>query len=363
MVSPWNRRTLALCGTLALVLLSACNGKPAAQSSAAPARKPVPQRVEVELVERLPTRSSHRRNGTLKASRTARLFNQEEGQVIEVPPHEGEWVKRGDLLVRLDDRLLQAQLAKARATTRQARLDLKRLSDLVKRRAVSEEELTRASTALDVALAEQKLLETRIDYTRLSAPFDGQISERRVEPGDVVSRYSHLMSMIDPRSLVAELSISELLLPQLGVGDPVTLRIDALGTQSYPGRILRIHPQLDPKTHQGVVEVAPDPVPEGARAGQFVRVTFQTRERPRLMIPFHALRRDRNGAFVYLMDGENRAHRQRVRSGTRIADRVEIVEGLKAGDTLITRGFLGLTEGRSVEPINDRSSSVAGDGR
>lgn len=348
---PWSRNKQLWWIPLILLLAGCGNQQPAETKKPAPKRQPPEHLVELLSVQPRPSSSTHTRTGSLMASRNARLYNQEEGQVLEVRVHEGDRVKKGDLLLLLDDRLLQAQLEKAQATSRQARLDLKRLSNLVKRRAVSEEEQTRAATALEVALAEQKLLETRLRYTRISAPFDGVISQRRVEPGDVVARYSHLLSLLDPQSLVVELQVSELLLPQLAIDDPVSLQIDALGGERFPGRILRIHPQLDARTRQGVVEVAPDPVPAGARAGQFARASFSTRQTARILVPFHALQRDRQGEFLYLVGADQKAEQRRVRSGLRIADSVEIIEGLEPGDKVITRGFLGLRSGITVVAV------------
>ncbi|MET0101122.1 MAG: efflux RND transporter periplasmic adaptor subunit [Sedimenticola sp.] len=328
-----------------------CTEKPGAEKKAKK-RTSRDHLVEVITTRNEQTRSSHERTGSLRARRTVRIHNQEEGRVTAVPFYEGDRVKQGESLVRLADDLLQAELEKARATTRQANVDLKRIRGLVKKRAASEDELARAQTAVDVARAEQKLLETRIGYTRITAPFAGVISERKIEPGDVVSKHSHLLTVTDPGSLVTEIHVSELLLPHLKNGDPVSVRIDALGSGRFTGSILRIHPELDSLTRQGVVEVLLEPVPDGARAGQFARVTLQTAQAERLLVPFGAIRRDREGEYVFLMGQDQKARQARIRSGIRLAEKIEVLEGLESGQRVITRGFLGLTEGKKVKAVN-----------
>jgi RND family efflux transporter MFP subunit len=341
----------AICLLLLLSgLLGGCDRK-AAESGAPGKHAKSAHLVEVQAVVREPISSAYQRTASLKARRIARIYNQEEGRIVQLPWFEGDRIEQGALLLQLDGALLQAELDKARATARQARLDLKRMTDLIRRNAVSKDEVERARTALDVTAAEQRMLEIRLGYTRIEAPFAGVLSARLVEPGDVIGEHTHVLTLIDPASLVIEVQVSELLLPHLKVGDPVEIRIDALGSERFSGSILRIHPALDRNTRQGVVEAALEPVPAGARSGQFARVTLETAAIPRLLIPFAALQRDREGEYVYVVDADSKAQRTPVRSGLRAADRVEILEGLEPGQQVVTRGRLGLGAGKKVKAV------------
>ncbi|HEB95442.1 MAG TPA: efflux RND transporter periplasmic adaptor subunit [Sedimenticola thiotaurini] len=337
---------------LPILLLAGCSRPPpAAPDNGTPRRQPS-HLVETVTIAPREVSTSQERTGTLRARRRVRIHNQEEGEITKMPFYEGEPVAAGQLLVQINDDLLSAELDKAKANTRLARVNLRRVQDLLKRKAASKDELARARNALDVALAEQRLLETRLGHTRITAPFDGVIAERKAEPGDVASKYSHLLTLTDPRSLVIEIDLSELLLPRVKPGDPVQVRIDALGRRSFPGHIRRIHPELDPVTRQGTVEIALDPVPAGARAGQFARVTLETTRAPRLLVPFEAVRRDRGGEYVYRLDRDDRVRRTPVRSGLRIGSGIEILDGLEPGDRVVSRGFLGLSDGNRVEPVD-----------
>lgn len=345
------RLTAIVCACLLLGgALTGCDRQTGGTS--VPKQKPASEHlVEVQPVVLEPVSSAYQRTASLKARRIARVYNQEEGRILDLPWYEGDRVEKNALLLRLDDALLRAELDKAWATARQANLNLERLDNLVKRNAVSKDERERARTALDVAMAERRMLETRLSYMRVEAPFTGLVSARLAEPGDVIGEHTHVLTLIDPSSLVIEVQVSELLLPHLKLGNLVEIRIDALGRVEYSGKILRIHPALDPSTRQGVVEVALDPVPEGARAGQFARVTLKTAVAPRLLIPFPALQRDRQGEYVYLVDADSKARRTLVRSGLRAAQRVEILEGLSPGQQVITRGLLGLADGKKVKAV------------
>ncbi len=345
----------------AAVLLAGCDWLNPAPEVAKPRRERAAHPVEVLQLRLAPSSTAQERTGSLRTRRLVRIYNQEEGRIVELPVFEGDRVAAGDLLLSLDDALLGAELAKARATARQARVDLQRVSDLAERQVASQDELARARTAVDVAQAEQQLLETRLGYTRIQAPFGGVISARYFEPGDVVPRHTHILTLSDPSSLVTELPVSELLLAHLSLNDPAEVRIDALGNQHFQGRILRIHPDVDPATRMGLVEVVLDPVPAGARAGQFARVTLHSAEAERMLVPFAVLQRDRSEEFVYRFDPAKRqVERQAVRSGLRIADRVEILDGLEPGQWLVTKGFLGLQPGKAVNPVNLQPAS--GDG-
>ena len=316
--------------------------------------------MEVATVARDTLNLSRVYTGSLRARRIVRVHVQEEGRLTALPFFEGDRVAAGARLLTLDATLLETELEKALAVRREAEANLARLERLAKNRMVAEEDVLRARTAVDVAKSEEVLLRTRLGYTVVSAPFAGQVTERLVEPGDIVERHQHVLTVADPASLVADLEISELVLPHLSVGHPAEVRIDALGTQVFPGRVQRIHPAMDPATRQGRVEVELDPAPDGARAGQFARVTFRIDALDRQVIPFSALRRDTEGEYVFRLAGDATVERVRVRGGRRLAERVEVLEGLADGDRIVTKGFLGLSAGTTVKIVGAGAKKTPG---
>jgi len=311
--------------------------------------------VEVAVAE--PGRLSYTadRAGSLRALREVRIVNQEEGQLTEVRAREGDRVAAGQVLVRYDDRILRAQLDKATATLKQAELDYRRNRQLLDKGFISADAVSRVATELEIARAEERLLRARVQHMTIAAPFGGVVTQRLVEPGNVTPQHTHLMTVIDPSQLVTDVDVSELVIPYLDVGDGAEVRIDALGEKLHPGKIVRIHPAIDPATRTGRVEVVLNPVPEGARAGQFCRVELTTGSTEQMVVPLAALQRDVAGEFVYVLEKDGTVRRSGVASGLRLADRVEIRAGLARGDRVVVKGFLGLTAGERVKPVTPRA--------
>ena len=344
-----------------MALLLGCTSDathPPSASKKANQKKTRPHLVVLADVERRTLRSSSTYTGSLRYRTAVRIFNQEEGRLLEFPHYEGDAVVEGQKLFALDTALLDAELRKAGAMLREAGANLKRMERLRGRKLASEEAFLRARTELEVAKAEREVLTTRRSYGQAAAPFNALVAARLAEPGDVVARHTHLLTLVDPRSLVTELDVSELVIPHLAKDDSVEVRIDALGDKGYTGRVLRVHPELNPRTRQGRVEISLKPVPAGARSGLFARVTFNVEALERRVMPFSALRRDRDGEYVFRLDAQGKARRTGIRGGRRVSDQVEILDGLDAGDRVVTKGFLGLKDGKTVTPVEDKKRST-----
>lgn len=342
------------CAVLSLALAGCgaeSNSKPAASA---------PRVHLVELAVAEPGQLSYTadRAGSLRALREVRIVNQEEGRLIEVRVREGDRVRAGEVVVRYDERILRAELDKASATRNQAELDHERSRQLKEKGFVSDDAVQRAATALEIARAQERLLQTRVQHMTIAAPFGGVVARRLVEPGNVTPQHTHLLTVIDPSQLVTDVNVSELVMPYLQVGDRAEVRIDALGEKLHPGKIVRIHPAIDPATRTGRLEVVLNPVPPGARAGQFCRVVLSTGASEQLVVPLAALQRDVEGEYVYVFqDAGGTVRRAAVAPGLRLADRVEIRDGLERGARVVVKGFLGLAAGMRVKPVEPRAGA------
>lgn len=346
-----KKRLLILCS---LLTLAACDSPP--PTGGKQPRGDRAMLVEAALAQNADVTRTIERNGSLRPLREVHLSLQQEGRLLTLPYHEGESVEQGALLAQLDDTLLQAQLKKSQAQRHQAEQDLKRLQRLQSSRVISEDELARAVTQLEVARAEEEELHVLLRQTRIMAPFGGIISERLAEPGDTVSRFSHLLTLIDVHSLYTELKLSEMVLPGLAIGDTVSLTIDALGPQQFSGTIARIHPLVDETSRQGTIEVMLSPPPAGAMPGQLCRVELPLHSRARLLVPYNALRRDTRGEFLLVVGNDNKVKRRAIVSGLHFEERIEILQGLSVGERIVTRGFLGLSEGSTVTLAGDTTT-------
>ena len=327
-----------------LCTLSACQDDGKAGSKKAKAG----HLVETILVKKEPLRTRRIALGSLEAKSTVQIFNEESGRIIKLPYYPGDEVKAGDELVVLDGTLIQAEADKATAAYKQAQLDYKRVVKLMPRNLASEDELARAKTAVDEAKAELDLQDARLNHTQIRAPFDGVISQRLKETGDVVPLHSHILSVFDPHTLIIKLDISEILLANIDKGYQVKIRIDALGDIDFNGTVTRKYPTIDPVTRQGVIEVTLDPVPPGAQPGQLCRVTIEGTTQPLRSVPLSVVRHDTRGEFVYKIN-QDKAEYTAVRTGVQMGASIEIIEGLNDGDQIISKGFLGLRNGKTVK--------------
>jgi membrane fusion protein (multidrug efflux system) len=331
-----------------MLLLAACDdASKSDDNTATTSRKPV-HVVEITRVGYQTVQSQLAASGTIEAGTKVRLYNEISGKITYLPNHEGDAVSQHTIVIGLDDTIIEAELAKATATREQAKIDYDRLEKL-KQQLASADEVARAETAYDIALADEKLQQIKLDKTTIKAPFDGVITERHYEPGDVVPMHSHILTMIDPESLHVTIQLSEKWIPLIQLGDKVEVQVDALAGSVHPGEISRIYPTINPNTRKGTIEVEFLPAPYGASAGQLARVQLKTHPAKKLVIPAHALHHDASGAYVYTVDENNKSHKVYVKKGAQFGNLIEVISGLGENDQLVVKGFNGLRNGKQVK--------------
>ena len=334
------------------LILPACDSTDSTDSKTHRAQQTA-HRVEVITAENKPVFLTQTVSGTLEAVTKIRLYNEESGRITRLPYHEGDVVKKGTLLVQLDNELLKTDVAKAKASREQAKVDLSRLQKLLPKKISTEEEVARARTELDLAIAEEKRQVTRLKRTSIKAPIDGLITKRLYEPGDMLAQQSHIHSIIDPTALRLKASLAERWLPLVKKDQTVTMQIDALGDKKFTARVIRIHPTINARTHKGIIEILLSPVPDGATAGQFSRAKIELTATNRLIIPVHTIHYEPEGAYVYRViendNNETIAEKVFFEQGQQFASVAEILSDLVAGDRIVSRGFLGLRPGKKVE--------------
>jgi len=356
-ISKLRTRVLLISLLSSVALVSACDSNDNTNRSGSQAKKTAPSHVVETIVTGIQSvQNQLTTSGTIEAGTKVRLYNEVSGKITYLPYHEGDAVSAHTIIIGLDDEVIQAELDKATATREQAKIDYDRLKKLQKQLA-SDEEIARAHTAYNIAVADEKLQQTRLDKTAIKAPFDGLITERHFEQGDVVPVHSHIMTLIDPESLQVTIHLSENWIPLIQPGDPVEIQIDALSGSIHPGRIKRIHPTIDANTRKGTVEIEFQPVPFGARSGQLARVYLKTRPASKLVIPSHALHHDGKGAYVYVVDEESTTRKSYVEKGGQYGELIEITGGLSINDSIVVKGFNGLRDGKKVVVLNQNSEA------
>ncbi len=290
--------------------------------------------------------------GTVEPIRTVTINSQLAGAVRAVAVEEGDLVRTGALLARIDSRELEAQLASAQATLEVAERAARRSETLREQEIITVAEYERDQAAHAAARATYDQLRTRIGYASVRAPIGGVVLTKSVEMGDVVATQTEMFTIGDVSSLVVRLPISELDVTALDEGDEVSLAMDAVPGRSLPGRIRRIFPSGDPTTRLVPVEVVlTGESAREARPGFLARVEFQLDPRSGvLLVPAGALVDDAGGSAAFVISG-GRASRRPVRRGGMFQGRVEITEGLAAGDTVAVAGITTLRDGAAIRIV------------
>ncbi len=309
--------------------------------------------------------------GTVGASRGVDLSVETTGIVQEIRFDANQKVEAGALLVQLDDTQQQADLSAQRA---QAELDaqsLERALELQRRGVGSETTVEQAQAAASASAAQVEKLEAVLEQKRLVAPFDGTLGIPRIDVGQYIAPGTTVATLQNLDVLRADFSIPEQSLDRVEIGQPVRFGVTE-DDMPFRGEITGIEPKVDPSTRLVLIR-AEISNPDGRLApGQFVQVRVDLpQENGIIAVPQTAVVVSLYGDYVYVVqpaetqagDGEESlaARQVFVRTGRRSDGRIEILEGLKAGDVVVTAGQNRLNNGSPVVVDNTVQPLVAAD--
>lgn len=351
-------KKLILWGLLAIVLvLGVFLGRRHLASATAPspvASSPSGERALPVYVHRVAPRDlteTVTATGSIAADESVDLVSELSGVVVELSIEEGRAVRAGEVLLRLDDSELQAQLEQTRQRVALAGVQAQRQQRLYDVRGTSRENLDTALYELRILEAELDLIGARLAKTTLRAPFDGVIGLRHVSQGAYVTPASRIATLQKIDRLKIDLAVPERYMQRLAPGATVTLTV-AGRPEPFPGTIYAIEPRIDAATRTLRLRAAADNPDGRLLPGAFatVQVPLATL-RDTLMIPAQALIPDIDGQTVWIVE-DGRAASRRVETGLRLTREVQITRGLDPGDLVITSGQLQLRAGAAVRPLD-----------
>lgn len=357
-------RTLALLALLAASAACGGDGEAAPAKGGGPGggRGPSgPPAVETAAVTRGSIARELEVSGNVEPLRVVGVNAQVGGALVAVAVEEGDFVREGQVLARMDDREIAAQAASAVASWEVARDALARARQLRERQVITEAEYERDRAAEAAARAALDGVRARRGYTVIRAPMAGVITEKQVESGDVVGAQNRLFSIADLSTLVVRVGVSELEVGTLRPGQEVRVGLDAYPGQRFPARIRRIFPAADAGTRLVPVEVAL--TGEGARAarpGYLARVAFALGEREGVvLIPASAVMGAAGAQNVFVVR-EGRAERRPVETGLSSEGLLEIVSGLQEGEAVVVTGNNNLRNDAEVRVVAGPGAAPAG---
>ncbi|RKG66031.1 efflux RND transporter periplasmic adaptor subunit [Corallococcus sp. CA054B] len=303
-------------------------------------------------------------SGTLQARRLASVRAEVGGSILDVMADQGQTVKEGQLLARVEEHTLREQVLAASSSLRVARnalqvakTDEQRNQTLVKQGVITRRDFERTQLArtqaegqLAQAQAQLKLAQDQLARTKVAAPFTGVVSERQVNAGDIVQPGAPLFVVVDPATLRLEASVPAAQLGQVKVGTPVDFRVNGYEDRAFKGEVERINPAVDPATGQVRIYVGIPNSEQTLLSGLFAlgRVASQSKEA--LAVPVDALDTRQEPPTVQRISN-GKVEEVAVTTGLRddVAQTVEVRSGLKAGDVVLLGSARDLTNGTPVK--------------
>lgn len=285
--------------------------------------------------------------GTLLANEEVELRPEISGRVTGVFFDEGQKVRQGEILLKLNDRELQAQLKRKQLEETLAGDEERRQRTLFEINGISREEYDKTLNKLNMVKAEREVIESQLAETEIVAPFDGVVGLRYVSEGSFVSSNTMVAAMQDIDPVKAEFSVPEKYAGQLSRGAKIVVQIgDA--QNSYAGTIYAVEAKIDPGTRTLKARaIVPNP-DDRLLPGSFAKVEITLEELPdAIVIPSGAVIPRINDEIVYVCRN-GKAQSLSVKTGIRNERGIQITEGLLPGDTLIVTGLLQLADGRDV---------------
>ncbi|MBV8665669.1 MAG: efflux RND transporter periplasmic adaptor subunit [Burkholderiaceae bacterium] len=320
--------------------------------------------------------------GSIQPERRADLRAEVSAVVLQVLKENGESVRRGDLLVRLDDTAIRDSLTSAEAAERAAdqaydqaerqfqRLKTLRASGMASAQQLEDAEIHRNTTQSDKAAAETRTVQARqqMQRTAVRAPFDGIVSERKVSAGDTAAIGKELVKVIDPASVRFDGFVSADRIGSVALGQKVGFRINGYGQQEFEGTVKRVEASADPTTRQVEVLVAfvdnsgntqNQPHAQPLVSGLYAEGRIETSSTAALMVPDAVLMHNGDHAYAWRLQGST-VKKVEVVLGERDVRHGDyaVRSGLKDGDQVVRNPQSNLKDGAKVEAMAAAMSSA-----
>lgn len=361
------KRYMTLLATAGLLIISSCGG---GQDEAHEVDDGPPVAVRAAQAMTRSAEEPVQYSATIESAEEASIAGKVMGKVERIYVTEGEAVKKGQMLVKIQGEDVRARLAQAEAGVTEARAhfdnakrNLDRFESLYEEKAATQKELDDVRMGFESAQARlngaeemKKEVEELLQYVNIVAPFDGVITKMFVDVGDFATPGRPIIIIENVRQLEVVASVPESQVKHLSVGMPVKIIIPAraidASDQVFTGSVDQIIPSADPGSHQFEIKVFIQNPGGEIKSGMFARLVISRAPKERLIVPLDAVfdRGQLEGLFVVGEDG--RAYLRWVRTGRPVTDGIEILSGLDAGEMVVTGSDSKLIDGQLVEVTN-----------
>ena len=289
--------------------------------------------------------------GTVTARTASTVSSKLMGVIQAVHVREGDLVKKGDLLVTIDQRQVTAHLAKAQARAEVAAKEYQRFQQLLETQSASQQEFERAEAQYRQAQAAVAAAMVSTKDAQVRAPYDGRVVAKMVNSGDLASPGTPFLSLEQEGLYCTDLVLPERHIQSVQVGITVKVVVPAMNNREFDGEVGRIVPMADARSRSFQIKVS---MPEGPdyKSGMFARVSIPVGGTGMMLIPNSAIvtQGQLNGIFV--VDNTRMARFRLVRIGKKVGQQVEVISGLTDGQRYVSTVPLNLKDGVKVESDN-----------
>lgn len=345
-----------LLGLVSAVALSACGGADKSGGTTSVDKKTGAERaavvVEIATASLRPIRASYQTTAALEAPREAQVVAKTSGVLLDLLVEEGDTVKAGQRLAKIDPERTRLEVRRAEAMLRKLEAEMARSKELFARQLIAADLYEKIRYDVDTQRAIYDMTRLELSYTDIVAPISGVIAQRMVKVGNLIQLNSPLFRIVDTSNLEATLNVPEREIATMRVGAQVNMQVDALPGMLFEGHISRISPVVDAGSGTFRVVCAFDPN-ERLWPGMFGRigVVFDQREDV-LTVPRSALLEGDGESAVYRVE-DGKALRTPVQLGYLSGEIAEIISGLSVGDDVVTTGKVALRDGAQIEVIGE----------
>jgi len=312
-----------------------------------PENKNVTIPVTVAIVSEGSTDQQLVRTGNLIPYKQAEIMATAAGKVLAVKYELGSYVNKGATIVNVDSKLKELSLQATELNINKLKKDTDRYSKLLAGNAATEIQVNDTKYNYENALNQAEQIKQQISDATVEAPISGRIIKKNIEPGEFVNVGTSLGTILDVSRLKVQVMISEGDVYKLKEGQHVRVKTDIYPDKTIDGVISYIAP-LGDQSHNYPVEII---IQNGSqlKAGTFVSVSFsQKTSQQALLIPRSSLVESIRNPYVYVIE-DKVAKQRKIEVGRELGDKIEVLSGLKAGDTVITTGQINLSEGAPVQ--------------
>ncbi len=290
-------------------------------------------------------------SGTVLANEEVQLSAEEAGRITSINFVEGSTVKKGAVLVAINDSELVAQLNKVKYNQKLAEEREQRSRTLLQKEAVSQEEYDRMLTDLNTVKAEASLIMAQLEKTKIIAPFTGTIGLRQVSEGAFVTPGQRIATLTQLQPVKIEFSVPERFAQSVTKNSKIKFTMEG-DTNKYTAEVYAVEPSIDPSTRSVSVRALHPNKNHELRPGSFARIEFKLNHMENaLQVPAQAVIPELGGYKVFKISN-GMAVQAEISVGIRTSEMVQVTQGLNPGDTVITTGILQLRNGMRVSISN-----------